>query len=242
MPPICTTERRTINGTICLNVVRHPVIPVRRGHETYDQRLDADFRRFNDDIHPIDGPAGVRAVIPHLLLDPGRPLHIRHSTTVRTRKGAEIFADLLRTGYDVTVSEDASLAELEYDATRLWTREEHNHPDFTRARRLERFFRPMLTDDDPAYPNGHQVMARAVASLRHFLAQAGPVNHLWVSHGLVMPFIYMSIVDGISPSEWTMERARHIGAADYATGFHVRLPLFVNPSPMASEPGGAAGR
>lgn len=83
----------------------------------------------------------------------------------------------------------------------------------------------MLTDDHPAFPGGHQAMTQAVAALRQVLATAGPVNHLWVSHGLVMPFIYMSVVDGIPPAEWTMERARAIGAADYATGFHVRIPL-----------------
>jgi broad specificity phosphatase PhoE len=218
-------ELSIIDITVCLNVVRHPVIPVRRGQETYDQRLDPAFRRANDDIDPVDGPAGVKAAMPHLLLDAGRPVRIRHSTTVRTRKGAELFAELLGADYDVTIAEEAALAELEYDAARLWTRAEHTHPEFTRARRLERFFRAMLVDDDPAYPGGHTVLAQAVAALRRVLLTAGPVNHLWVSHGLVMPFISMSIVEGIPPAAWTMERARAIGAADYATGFHVRLPL-----------------
>jgi len=60
--------------TVCLNVIRHPVITVRRGHETYDQRLDPAFRVANDDIHPVDGPAGIHAALPHLLLDAGRAL------------------------------------------------------------------------------------------------------------------------------------------------------------------------
>lgn len=216
---------RVIEPTVCLNVVRHPVIPVRRGRETYDQRLNPVFRYFNDAIHPVDGPAGVAAAVPRLLLDRGRPLCIRHSPTVRTRRGAEIFAELLGGEYEVHVTEDPALAELDYDPALLWTREEHGRPDFNRARRLERFFRPMLVDDHPAAPGGHRAMAQAIAALRRVVATAGPVNHLWVSHGLVMPFIYMGVVEGLAPEAWTLERALAIGAADYATGFHVRVPL-----------------
>ena len=211
--------------TVCLNVVRHPALPVARGQETYDERVDPAAWAANDDIHPTDGPAGVDAAVPRLLLDPGRPLHIRHSPTVRTRKGAELFAERLRATYDIRLTEDAALAELEYDRRLTWTREEHESPAFGRMERVERLYQPMLADDHLAFPGGHQRLRAAIAALQHVLATEGLVNHLWVSHGLMIPFIWFGVVEKVPPQEWSVERALAVPVFTYATGFHVRVPV-----------------
>ena len=119
-----------VDAIICLNLVRHPALQTARGRETYDQFCDPAFHAANDDIHPVEGAAGVAAAVPRLLLDPGRPLHIRHSPTVRARKGAELFAALLRTDDEVSITADPALAELDYDRRLTWTREEHERPGF----------------------------------------------------------------------------------------------------------------
>lgn len=214
-----------MTATLCLNMVRHPAIPVLRGAETYEQWCDPAFWAVNDDINPVEGPAGVAAAVSRLLLDPGRPLHIRHSPTRRTRKGAELFAGYLGAEYDVRIEADSALAELDYERHLTWTREEHESPTFRGRRRLERLYRPMLVDDDPAFPAGHQRLCAAVANLRRVLATEGLVNHLWVSHGLVMGLLRLGVVENVPASEWTMERIFANGVFDYAAGFHLRVPV-----------------
>jgi hypothetical protein len=214
-----------MNGSICLNVLRHPSLPVPRWSETYDQWIDPAFWRANDDVHPERGPAEVAAAVPRLLLDPDRPLLLRHSPAVRTRKAAELFAGHLRAVYRIELLEEPALAELDFDPARVWTRAEHERPDFGPRQRTERLYRAMLTDGDPAAPGAHARITRAVAALREALAKAGPVNHLWVTHGLIMPFLRLGVVEQVPAGEWTVERARAVAGAGYAGGFHVRLSL-----------------
>jgi len=215
-----------MDTTVCLNVVRHPAIPVLRGHETWEQFIDPAFNRANDDIDPVDGPAGVAAAILRLLLDRERPLRIRHSPTVRARKGADLFAEELSKVYGVEVKEDEALAELLYRRDRLWSREDHDRlSGIAWQERMQHFYRPILEDGAPAAPSGRRRILSNLASLRETLATGGLVNHLWVSHGLVMPFIYLGLVDQLSAEEWTLERALGVGRFAYAAGFHLRVPI-----------------
>lgn len=209
--------------TVCLNVFRHPELPVRRGDETYDQFIDRAWRAGNDAVHPERAGGQVAAAVERLLLTPGRPLVIRHSPTVRARRGAELFRQMLTGRLPVTVYEEAALAEPEFDQRRIISRAEFEAPTRTRTTIVFRLFRAIVEDDAEIVAGGRAAMAERVAALRRILATGGPANHLWVSHAPVMPFIYMGVVERREPAAWTYERATAIGLFDYAGGFSARV-------------------
>jgi hypothetical protein len=209
--------------TVCLNVIRHLELPVARGKETYEQFIDLAWRAGNDDIHPEKGPSQVASTVPALLLDPNRPLVIRHSPAVRTRKGAALFRAALDGRLAVTVREEPALLEPVCSFERLMSREEFERPDRPRTAVLFAILRAIAADDASLVEGGRNAMAARVEALQRALAADGPVNHLWVSHAPVMPFIRLGVIECLPPEQWTAERAIAIGLFDYARGFSERV-------------------
>ena len=209
---------------ICLNVLRHPELPVPRGEETWAQYSDPAFRRTNDDINPERAARQTAAALPKLLLTPGRPLIVRHSPTVRTRKGAALLVAGLPAGVAVTVFEEPALAEPEVHFERVFTREEFEHPERERREAIRRYMRALTADDLGFVGFGRTQIAAHLAYLRDRLAREAEADHLWVSHGLVMPFFYLGLVEGLPPEQWTYERMLDAPRYSYVEGFYLRLP------------------
>lgn len=78
-------------------------------------------------------------------------------------------------------------------------------------------------------------MRRGDETYDQILHSESAANHLWVSHAPVMPFIFMfmGIVEGLPPEQWTSDRAVAISLFDYATSFSARVR--VGPDDIAGE-------
>jgi broad specificity phosphatase PhoE len=215
-----------VSDLVWLNVVRHPQQPVNRRDATWEQFIDPAWQDANDDVHPVHGPAQVAAGAQEVRLDPDRPLLICHSGYRRTRRGAELFAEALRERHPaIELRELPALREAEIVWPAIMTAEEYADPARPGILALQRIVTAIVEDNSVVVRGGRDTIARQMEELRGFVAEAGVVNHLWVGHAPVMPFIYLALVAGLPPEEWTVEGALRWGMFDFARGFSVQSAL-----------------
>ncbi len=207
---------------INLNVYRHAAIPVLRGHERYDQADDPGFRVTNDDIDLPVAARQIERAACNLRLDRRLPLTIWHSDTRRTRRSAEFFARALVPLWAPPLVEAPELSEPVFELRLLVSREQFEHPARPSWLVRRAFFEAVLADNRAAVAGGRGGVAERVLRLRERLGQLPPGNVLWVSHGLLMPFLHLTLIDGIEPDGWTLEHILAVGAGGgfgYAEGF-----------------------
>jgi hypothetical protein len=212
---------------VWLNVVRHPQQPVNRRDATWEQFSDSAWQAANDDLHPTRAPEQVLAGIARLRLDPQRPTLVCYSPYRRTRRGAELFAAGLRERQQaaVTLREVAALREAEIVWPEIMTRAEYTDPARPGTLALERIVSAIVEDNAVVVRGGRAGIARQMVELRAVLDSAGLVNHVWVGHAPVMPFIYLALVAGLPPEEWTTGDALRWGMFDFGQGFSAEVAL-----------------
>lgn len=227
---------------IHLNVFRHPALPVPRGRETFDQAHDPAFRVRNDDVDEEQAPGQVRCAARRLDLAPGLPLFIWHSDTRRTRRAAALFADTLLPNWTPMIMEVRELGEPHFEMGALVTREQFEDPNRPSWLRLPgAFLRAVVDDNQQAVADGRAGIVRRVRRLRARVGALGPINLLWVTHGLLMPFLQLSFVSDREPDSWTLDDVLATGSRGfygYAEGFSHRLPVA---GPMRGNSGGHGG-
>jgi hypothetical protein len=217
-----------MGADIHLNIFRHPALPVPRGRETFDQAHDPAFRVRNDDVDEEQAPGQIRCAARRLDLAPGLPLFIWHSDTRRTRRAAALFADALLPDWTPLIMEVRELGEPHFELAALVTREQFEDPNRPSWLVRQAFLRAVIDDDQLAVDGGRAGIARRVQRLRARVDELGPINLLWVTHGLLMPFLHLSFVSGRKPESWTMEDVLATGSRgfyDYAEGFSHRLSV-----------------
>lgn len=205
----------------CLNVIRHPVIPVPREQVTYEQFCRPEQ---NDDRHPTPALPQLDAAVTRLLLDPGRPLVIRPSPLRRTTRPATILAERLAGTIAVFLLEEPALAGSSLLWSRVYRRETYVLPENTHPVRAVRLLQ-IIVEAEAGLGGGKAVVVAQAEARRKVLVTSGTINHVWVSHGLLMPFMSFGLVDGPPPETWTLARLHALGRYDDARGFAVRLPL-----------------
>lgn len=221
---------------INLHVYRHPALPVPRGEETFDQADDPAFRAANDDIDPRLAPNQIARAAAALTLEPGLPVSIWHSPTYRTYRAAGLFlAALAPRTRPVLVTQIPELNEPLIRLRSLVTRAQFEDPNRSPALVFRAYCRAVLEDDREAIDGGRACIARRVLRLRELLAESPPSTLIWVTHGLLMPFLHLTLVDGVEPAEWCAAHLEHLRPFDYAEGFSLRLPAWSVPKARASQ-------
>jgi hypothetical protein len=212
-----------MDAHVMLNVLCHPSTPAPRGIERYDQVDEPVYRATNDDIDPRLAPDQIWRASRLLDTRDDLPLVIWHSDTCRTRRAARLFVEALGPGWSPAVQEVPELAEPEFRLRALVRRDEYEDPDRPPWLVRNAFFKAVLNDDREAVAGGRQGMSRRVEALRERLWGMEPVNMLWISHTLVMPFLHLTLVDGLEPTAWTMADVLSVPAFGYAEGFSHRF-------------------
>jgi hypothetical protein len=213
--------------TVWLNVVRHPQQRINRRDATWEQFIDPSWQAANDDIHPERGPEQVAAGVEHLRFDAQRPTLICHSPYRRTQRGAALYAAALRErqGPSIEIREVPALREAEIVWPEIMTREEYADPTRPGTLALERIVTAIVEDNDVVVRGGRSAIVQQMQELACLLGEAGVVNHVWIGHAPVMPFIYLALVGGLAPQEWTVEGAMRWGMFDFGRGFSAQVAL-----------------
>jgi hypothetical protein len=222
-------------GCIDLHVVRHPAIPVPRGEESFDQADDPAFRAANDDVDPRISPEQIARAAAALTLAPGLPVSIWHSPAYRTYRAAGLFLEALAPrARPVLVSQIPELSEPLFRLGELVTRAQFEDPNRPRRLVFDAFSHAVLTDDRAAIDGGRACITRRVLRLRELLAESPPGTLIWLTHGLLMPFLHLTLVDGVEPADWRTAHLERLRLFDYATGFSLCLPVCPQPTAKAS--------
>jgi broad specificity phosphatase PhoE len=188
---------------IRVHLVGHFDQPLARTAMTPAQLRDPDVQQRNDDINLEQALRTLPHTLAALRLAPERPTVISHSTRVRARKTAHLLADALTsTGVPImSVREEAALSEGHVAWDRLLA-------DDARAA-FFRLLNAILADDTTLVEDGRAVLAARMQVLDATLRAQPHVNHVWVSHAPIMPFLRARFELGLEPTAW---RADHVRA------------------------------
>jgi len=213
----------SLTPVIHLNIRRHPSLPVPRGRETWEQAHDPAFHARNDNVDMALAPAEVRHAAAALELDPDLPLQVWHSDTRRNRRAALLFADVLRPRWEVEVRGVPALGEAPFLLSALVSRAAFEATDRPRPLVRDAYLAAVLADRADAVEGGRAGVTAQVRALQARLAALPPVNLLWLSHGLLLPFLYSTLIEGVLPESWCAADLQAIPAFGYAEGFSLRL-------------------
>jgi hypothetical protein len=170
----------------------------------------------------VAAPAQVRRAACSLDLDPGLPLVIWHSDTRRNRRAVPLWVEALALDPAPVVMEVPELGEPAFVLRELVSRSAFEHPARPASLVRDAFLRAVVEDNTAAVADGRAGMMRQVLRLRERLVEQRPVNLLWLTHGLVMPFLYLTLVEGIEPEAWQIDHVLAVRAYSYTEGFSHR--------------------
>ena len=212
-----------MSASVHLNVFRHPVIPVPRGRETFAQAHDPAFRERNDDVDALAAPRQVRRAACALELDPALRLQIWHSDTRRNRRAAPLWVEAVALDPAPRVLEVPELGEPAFELRELVSQAAFEDPARPPSLVRDAYLRAVVEDNTAAVAGGRAEVARRVLHLRERLSEQPPHNLLWLTHGLLMPFLYLTLVEGVAPDEWQAEHVLSVRPFSYAEGFSHRV-------------------